>query len=158
MNTAGTVRTMYVQCTYSWYNVRILYVQCRLGLRSNCARLLRFSHFPNIDKISAKFSPWTVCCIVKDLFWFTVQITQFQKSLITGFLMIEVDSHTHCEYTDCIFGMKMLFMVGGWGLFKTGGIDDQTIKSLEKMNIHEQTLRFYFHQHHILNSIYDMEW
>ena len=31
---AGTVRTMYVHCTYSWYNVRnvrTLYVQCPLG-------------------------------------------------------------------------------------------------------------------------------
>ena len=70
--------------------------------------------------------------------------------------MIEMDSHTHCEYTECIFGMKMLFMVGGVGLFKIWGIDDQTIKSLEKINIHEQT-KVYFHQHHILNSIYDME-
>ena len=57
----------------------------------------------------------------KDLFWFTVQITQFQKYLITGFLMIEMDSHTHCEYTDCIFGMKMLFMVGGWAFSRLGG-------------------------------------
>ena len=24
----GTVRTMYVHCTYSWYNVRTMYVQC----------------------------------------------------------------------------------------------------------------------------------
>ena len=58
---------------------------------------------------------------LKDLFWFTVQITQFQKSLITGFLMIEMDSHTHCEYTECIFGMKMLFMVGGWAFSRMGG-------------------------------------
>ena len=57
---------------------------------------------------------------VKDLFWFTVQITQFQKSLISGFLVIEIDSHTHCEYTECIFGMKMLFMVGG-GPFQDWG-------------------------------------
>ena len=57
----------------------------------------------------------------KDLFWFTVQITQFQKSLITGFLMIEMNSHTHCEYTECIFGMKMLFMVGGWPFSRLGG-------------------------------------
>ena len=57
----------------------------------------------------------------KDLFWFTVQITQFQKFLITGFLMIEMDSHTHCEYTECIFGMKMLFMVGGWAFSRLGG-------------------------------------
>jgi len=32
----------------------------------------------------------------------------------------------------------------GVGHFKIGGIDDQTIKSLEKMNIHEQTFRFIF--------------
>ena len=25
---AGTVRTMYVHCTYSWYNVRTMYVHC----------------------------------------------------------------------------------------------------------------------------------
>ena len=56
--------------------------------------------------------------ISKDLFWFTVQITQFQKSLITGFLMIEMDSHTHFEYTECISGMKMLFMVGGWAFLR----------------------------------------
>ena len=37
-------------------------------------------------------------------------------------------------------------VIHGWGagLFKIGGIDDQTIKSLEKINIHKQTLRFIF--------------
>ena len=37
-------------------------------------------------------------------------------------------------------------VIHGWGvgLFKIGGIDDQTIKSLEKINIHEQTIRFIF--------------
>ena len=32
-------------------------------------------------------------------------------------------------------------VIHGWrdGLFKIGGIDEQTIKSLEKINIHEQT-------------------
>ena len=45
-----------------------------------------------------------------------------------------MDSHTHCEYTECIFGMKMCIS-WGVGLFKIGGIDEQTIKSLEKINI-----------------------
>ena len=27
-NPAGTVRKMYVHCTYSWYNVRTMYVHC----------------------------------------------------------------------------------------------------------------------------------
>ena len=35
--------------------------------------------------------------------------------------MIEMDSHTHCEYTECIFGKKMLFMVGGWAFSRLGG-------------------------------------
>ena len=30
---AGTVRTMYVHCTYSWYNVRTLYVHCTYSAR-----------------------------------------------------------------------------------------------------------------------------
>ena len=30
---AGTVRTMYVQCTYSWYNVRTMYVHCTYSAR-----------------------------------------------------------------------------------------------------------------------------
>ena len=53
--------------------------------------------------------------------------------------MMGIDSHTHCEYTECIFGMKMLFMVWGGGPFQDRGIDEQNIKSLEKINIHEQT-------------------
>ena len=31
-----------------------------------------------------------------------------------------MDRHTHCEYTESIFGMKMLFMVGG-GPFQDWG-------------------------------------
>ena len=42
------------------------------------------------------------------------------------------------------FGMKMLFMVVGWAFLRLGGIDENNIKSLEKINIHEQTLRFIF--------------
>ena len=30
---AGTVRTMYVHCTYSWYNVRTMYVHCTYSAR-----------------------------------------------------------------------------------------------------------------------------
>ena len=30
---AGTVRTMYVHCTYGWYNVRTLYVHCTYSAR-----------------------------------------------------------------------------------------------------------------------------
>ena len=29
----GTVRTMYVHCTYSWYNVRTMYVHCTYSAR-----------------------------------------------------------------------------------------------------------------------------
>ena len=32
-NPAGTVRTMYVHCTYSWYNVRTMYVHCTYSAR-----------------------------------------------------------------------------------------------------------------------------
>ena len=31
---AGTVRTMYVHCTYSWFNVRTMYVQCTYIVRT----------------------------------------------------------------------------------------------------------------------------
>ena len=30
---AGTVRTMYVHCTYSWYNVRTMYIHCTYSAR-----------------------------------------------------------------------------------------------------------------------------
>ena len=37
-------------------------------------------------------------------------------------------------------------VICGWGvgLFKIGGIEEQSIKILKKINIHEQTLRFTF--------------
>ena len=37
---AGTVRTMYVHCTYSWYNVRTMYVHCTYSARWECFKYL----------------------------------------------------------------------------------------------------------------------
>ena len=88
------------------------------GINKTCGSMLSLARSQGARR---KFCPNQLILQAKDLFWFTVQITQFQKSLITGFLMIEMDSQTHCEYTECIFGMKMLFMVGGWAFSRLGG-------------------------------------
>ena len=93
---AGTVRTMYVHCTYSWYNVRTMYVHCTYSARwAGCTgkhknlfagRCLfsRRSKKAYEALINRKMSPMWICQGRQSAFSYTMRCSQRHSGSLHG--------------------------------------------------------------------------